>query len=513
MRATTSPTALTLIALLALLLIGGALFKLQLANAGVDVTHTRIGPTPVTVFRSAETSSSAVLPVVLIAHGFAGSQQLMQPFAVSFARNGYLAVTFDYYGHGRNLEPLAGDVTDVEGATGFLLDQTRAVADFALSLPGASDELVVLGHSMASDIVVRYAQRDERVDATIAVSMFSPAVTADQPENLLIIVGALEGFLRDEALRALGLVTANPQEGVTAGSFQDGSARRVAFSDGVEHVGVLYSQESMQEAVAWTDQIYSRSGSGYTDSRGLALVALIAGLVLLAWPLSVFLPRVSELPQGASLPWRKLLPAALLPAIGTPLLLWWFPADFMGVLVGGYLAIHFLLYGMLSAACIWWLKRPESLLPEASAARVRLLVASSLASAYVAGVIALVLDTYVTSFAITTPRLPLVFLMLAGTLSYFLGDEWLNRGADPARGGHLFSRFCFLLSLAIAVALSFEDLFFLLIIAAVIVIYFLVYGLFSRWIYQSTGHPLVGAIANAVAYAWALAAVFPMLSG
>ena len=35
---------------------------------------------------------------------------------------------------------------------------------------------------------------------------------------------------------------------------------------------------------------------------------------------------------------ERLLPAALIPAIGTPLLLAKFPADFLGVLVGGYLA-------------------------------------------------------------------------------------------------------------------------------------------------------------------------------
>jgi hypothetical protein len=40
---------------------------------------------------------------------------------------------------------------------------------------------------------------------------------------------------------------------------------------------------------------------------------------------------------------------------------------------------------------------------------------------------------------------------------------------------------CFLFSLGIAVVLSFEDLFFLLIIVALIVIDFLVYDLFSKW--------------------------------
>jgi len=510
-RAILRPTTLTM--LLALAMIFGAILKLEQANSGVEVSTHRIGPTPVTVFRSTQAATGESLPVVVISHGFAGSQQLMQPFAVTFARNGYLAVTFDYYGHGRNREPLAGDVTQVEGATRFLLEQTADVVEFAFSLPGAGDEVISLGHSMASDIIVRYAKTDERVSATIAVSLFSPAVTAEAPDNLLVIVGGLEGFLRQEALRVLGLVTDEPEEGVSVGNFADGSARRVVFADGVEHVGVLYSPESMRAAIDWANELTNRSGSGYYDSRGPALLALIAGIGLLAWPLSKLLPSVSQNPLGAALSWRQLLVATVLPALGTPILLWWFPADFLGVLVGGYLAVHFLVYGLLTGICLWWIKRPRLTLSNAATAFPRLAIASVLASLYTAGVIALAMDTYVTSFAITAPRLPLVFLMLAGTLTYFLADEWVNRGVQAARGGHFFARVCFIVSLGIAVALSFEELFFLLIIAVVIVIYFFIYGLFSRWIYRATGHPAVGAIANATAFAWALAAVFPMLSG
>lgn len=346
---TTRTTTLTIaFGLGSVALIAFALVRLGQASAGVDVDRTRIGSTPVTVFQSQDASASARLPVVVISHGFAGSQQLMQPFAVTLAKNGYLAVTFDYYGHGRNLEPLSGDVTKVEGTTQMLLEQTRTVADYALSLPRAGDELAVLGHSMASDVIVRYAQQDERVDATVAVSMFSPAVTATSPANLLVIVGDLEGFLKDEALRVLGMVTGSPVAGVTVGSFGDGSARRVVFADGVEHVGVLYSGESMTETVAWLDAVYNRTGSGYADSRGAFIALLILGAWLLAWPLSKLLPVVSRPALGASLGWRRLLPAAVIPAIATPLLPWAFPADFLGVLVGGYLAIHFLVYGFFS---------------------------------------------------------------------------------------------------------------------------------------------------------------------
>lgn len=511
---------LLLAGVLAIILSGINLYQ---ANAGVLRETLMLGPTPVTVFRAANATPTQKLPVVVISHGFAGSQQLMEPFAITLAKNGYLAVSFDYFGHGRNLEPLRGDVTKIDGATRVLVEQTGEVVEYALALPDAAPKLALLGHSMASDIIVRYASEEERVDATIAVSMFSPAVTEDAPKNLLVIVGGLEGFLKEEALRVLALVTDNPRPGETVGTTKDGSARRVAFAPGVEHVGVLYSETSMREASAWLQQTLGGSAgggvgggesggeSGYLDHRGPWIMLLLLGLVLIARPLAGLLPTVSSPPKGASLPWKPLLRAALFPAIATPLLLFWFPADFMGMLVGGYLAVHFFVYGLLTLAALWWLRRDDR--PTLSATRwPQLGLSAALATAFAAGVIGWVLDSYVTSLTIPAPRAPLFMLMLVGTLSYFLGDEWLAHGEHHARGGHLFTRACFLLSLGIAVALSFEELFFLLIIAGVIVIYFLVYGMFSRWIYTATGHPAAGAIANAVAFAWALTAVFPLMA-
>jgi len=204
--------------------------------------------------------------------------------------------------------------------------------------------------------------------------------------------------------------------------------------------------------------------------------------------------------------------------LATPLLLWWFPADFLSVLVGGYLAVHFGVYGVITAGCLGWALRGAG--PDARYDRdwnialvSKAIVAALLATAYVACVIALVLDRFVTSFAITAPRLTLFCTMLVGTLAYFLAHEWSTRGEGTPRGSQIVSRACFLLSLALAVALSFEELFFLLIIAVMILLYFLLYGLFSAWIYRATGHPAVAAVASAVAFAWALAVVFPMMSG
>lgn len=500
--------------LLGLALIATGLVRLHTARGDVTLTRASVDDTPLTLYSSGAIDAGS-RPVVVISHGFAGSQQLMHSFALTLARRGYLAATFDYFGHGRHPEALRGDITKVEGATQMLVRQTRNVVDYVLAQPDASGDLALLGHSMASDIVVRYAIGDPRVDATVAVSMFSTAVTAEQPKNLLVIVGGWEGFLRDEALRVLSLVSDDPREGMTVGDPTAGTGRRVAIAGNVEHVGVLYDSEAQREAGNWLDTVFERDGGDAVALRGPAIMALLLGLVILARPFAARLPRLVDPPRGAGLGWRELLPAALIPAVATPLLLVAFPADFMGVLVGGYLAVHFLTYDLLSGAVLWWLARHRPRAPAMAqpVAWPRFVATTAVVTAYLAGVFALALDSYVTSYAITATRLPLVLATGVGTLAYFLADEWMAHGQPTARGGHLFTRLCFLLSLGIAVALSFEELFFLLIIAAVIVIYFLVYGLFSRWVYQATGHPAVGAIANAVSFAWALGAVFPFLGG
>ncbi len=123
----------------ALLCIGVSLWRLEAATTGLSVTYDHAGRTPVTVFRP---ENGGPAPVVVIAHGFAGSQQLMQPFATTLARNGYIAVTYDCLGHGRNPQPMSGDVTKVdEGPTPLLMAEFGRVADFARSLPAPTAAL------------------------------------------------------------------------------------------------------------------------------------------------------------------------------------------------------------------------------------------------------------------------------------------------------------------------------------------------------------------------------------
>lgn len=254
-------------AAVALVMIGVGLWLVLAPAADLVVERTVVGTTPVTVFREAGVERA---PVVVIGHGFAGSQQLMQPIAVTLAKNGYAAVTFDFEGHGRNPVPMRGDVMDVEtGPTGALMAETGRVADWAKAQPWSDGRLALLGHSMACDILVRVAEARPDVQALVAFSMFSPAVTASEPTNLLVVVGGLEAGLKGEALRVLRLAAGEQADaGTTYGDPADGTGRRVAFSAGVEHIGVLYAQATMAEALGWLDGVFGHSGSGYLDARG-----------------------------------------------------------------------------------------------------------------------------------------------------------------------------------------------------------------------------------------------------
>ena len=189
------------------------------------------------------------------------------------------------------------------------------------------------------------------------------------------------------------------------------------------------------------------------------------------------------------------------------------PTHFLPVLVADYLAVHFAVYGILTAGCLWWVRRAHPSGPVLSVSIASLAVA--IAAAVLFGFVGIVwaINSFVTSFWPGPERSVLLLAMLAGTLPFFLATEWLTHGPGTGRGAYLVSKLAFLASLAGAVTLDFERLFFLIIIVPVMIVFLLVYGTFSTWIYRSTGHPFVAGTANAVAFAWALGVTFPLLAG
>ncbi|MBB4312335.1 alpha/beta fold hydrolase [Roseospira marina] len=510
------------VALVALAMIALALARLLAPLSDLTVEDATVGRTPVTVFRA--TGEGPPGPAVVVAHGFAGSRQLMQSYAIALARAGYVAVTYDALGHGRHPDPLPGNLTEVTGATVYLLKQLDAIVGYARVLSPGHDRVALLGHSMASDIVVRQAGDDHEAYAgVVAVSMFSPVVTADVPPNLLVVVGGLEPqVLKDEAARVVGMVADDdpPHWGVTYGDFEAGSARRMAISPGVEHIGVLFGRAGITEAVAWLDQAFGRTGGAAPEppARGRWVLVLLLGVVVLAWPAASLLPRVmpsGAAEPGAGVPWRRFWPVAMVPAVLTPLILWPLPTDWLPVLVGDYLLLHFGLYGALSGLGLLWLRwraprqGPPSVRPYWGRFAVATLALGAFAMVGLGGPI----ELFVANFLPTPEHAWLVPAMMLGTVPFFLIDETLTRGPGRARGAYTATKLLFLLSLVPAIALDLNSLFFLIILFPVIALFFGLFGLFSAWSRRATGHPWVAGLVAAFVFAWCVAVTFPIVSG
>ncbi len=477
------------IGLLSFGIIALSVFMLERGRAGLAITDFTVGTTPVTLYQQPGSAG----PLVVVAHGFAGSRQLMLAYSLTLAQSGYAVLAFDFEGHGRNPVPMSGDVDAIEGTTQRLVDQTLRVLATGRALPKVGPGVALLGHSMATDVIARAAMADGAVDAVVGVSMFSQAVTAQHPERLLVISGQWEGALRAAALTMARLVDPAAAEGatITAG----GVTRRVVVAPGVEHVGVLYSGTALREARDWLDASFGRESAGPVVTPGLWILLLLAAIVVLFRPLVRALPAGSA--AGMQVPVRRFWAAVLLPAAVVPLVAIFVYRPFLPVLVADYLMIHLALYGALQLAILRVWPLPRVVWVAALA-----LVVWGLA------VFGLAIDRYAASFMPTAQRLGIIAALAVGTVPFMLADCMVAVGGWR----RLVARLAFLSSLATAAFMDLERLLFVLIILPVIALFFLVLGPLGRWVARQSGAGAAG-LGLGVILAWALGVSFPIFVG
>jgi len=440
-----------LVALSAVGLILLSLIQLHASRSGISITKTHLFGAPATLYEG-ETQSDLL---VIISHGFAGSRQMMEGISLSLAKAGHRVVAFDYLGHGRHDALLSPDITSVTGTTEDLVQQTIGVAQAARALSG-QEELVLVGHSMATDVIIRAATRLDRVRAIAAISIYSEAVTAAHPEKLLIISGAQETRLRAVALSMLEQI-GGTHEGMTFE--RDGIERRAAVAPHVGHVGVLWSRTT-------------------------------------SWPISQLIPQ-APIPAPPSL--KRAVVAATVPApfavLGSFINL-----PFLELSGFGALFLFFAIWGSVGLIVLRW--RPQR------DARATILSAFLLLIWGLGG-FALALDTYGAAFLPTGPRLPLMMLLLPATLAFSVairasleGRHWLIKIAL-----HL----PVLIALFAAMVLNVANLGMLFTVLPVLVLFLLVYGTMVHWAARRAG-PLGPSLASGVILAWAIAASTPLFA-
>ena len=193
-------------------------------------------------------STSLSKEFIIIGHGFAGSKEMMRQIAYDVTKAGSNAVLFDFIGHGSNQQKLVNEPTEITGTTQQLVTQLSNIINLIYEKFGDEIKISLIGHSMASDIVVR-ASADKRIKSVVAISPYSTGITQDFPKDLLLISGQFESHLRSHALQMVKTFKPEAEENT---EYANGKIRRKAsFIENTGHVSVIYAPQTTKIIIDW----------------------------------------------------------------------------------------------------------------------------------------------------------------------------------------------------------------------------------------------------------------------
>lgn len=476
------------IAVAALVLIVVCWVQVWRAEAGLVKRTLRRENVPMT-FIVAEGAEG--VPGVVVAHGFAGSRQLMLGYAHVLAHAGYGVMLLDFDGHGGNGRPLE------LGSDPLQANLDAAYAELVVQPEVDGNHIALLGHSMGSGAVMSAGIRQaERYQATVAVSPTDAQVTADRPRNLLLQAGTLEPPFLANAQRLLA------RAGGANENIDQGLARRLVTIPNVEHITILFSSVSHQAALSWLDEVFGRETAVvYRDSRFVWYLVHLASWLVLAVAIAPALP-VQELREGgARRKWVGLLIGPLIAALLVGMLNRLYDLSSLGgMLVSGALGIWFLLFGLS-----WLLVAFPTHIPKPSWADiiwgVTLFVFLSIAFGALAQLTWL-------PWMMNTPRLLHWPFLAAAVLPWQLASGIAQKGLDW-RGRFLLwlaQSIAIVIGLALMVAFT-SDFFFIILLLPPMPVILAVLGVGG---YVSK-RPWAVALGNGLFFGWFLAAVFPLV--
>lgn len=333
--------------IIALLLIALSWWGVAAARSGLIVRSMQRNGVPMLYVAP---QASEKIPGVLVAHGFAGSKQLMLGYAHVLAHAGYAVMLWDFGGHGANPVPLKGFSLqkDLDIATAALLEQPEV----------DSTRLALLGHSMGSGAVMSAGIRDvNRFAATVAVSPTGAAVTPFAPRNLQLQAGSWEGGFVNNAQQLL------KKAGGENNNLSQGRGRELVIVPNVEHITILFSNASHQAARRWLDATFGvQNNSNYVDRRMvwyalhlLAWLMLLAGIVpSIALHSTLHQARVHPIKSWLGLLLAPLLATSVLPLINRVANI----QSLGGLMVGGALGIWFFVAGTIWLIILLRVPRP-----------------------------------------------------------------------------------------------------------------------------------------------------------
>lgn len=238
--------------------------RIERANGRVNISIIKIvDPNGETIaaklFHPINATPETPQPAILNMHGYQNDKYVQDPFSIELARRGFVVLAPDALGHGDSGGGL--DVARMFSDPKYVMGNADALA-YLITLPFVdAGNIGVMGHSMGGMNAIKLPQYF--ADNIRAINQQASFPGSPELPNILISQARYDefAFFREDQLRTEDL-TSNPARlaalgienpiewDTTYGSFQDGTARKMAFIN-MDHHLLPLTNKAVAEAVAW----------------------------------------------------------------------------------------------------------------------------------------------------------------------------------------------------------------------------------------------------------------------
>ena len=472
--------------------------KLKLSEANLTSVKEVVGDTPITLTFNDNKKTNGI---VFLAHGFAGSTSFMRPIAVALAEAGYLTVRFDFLGHGRHPLPYSGDITTIAGATQKFVNQTNKIVSYYLAKNDYRFSMII-GHSMASDIIMRSALSDNRVNSAVAISAYTDALKSDRPKNVLILNGQWEPQLREKSLEILESTgIKNPEEGKIYGSLNDDTIRKVEVIKNADHVGVLYSIRTQKELLDWINFLNRDKQVFIGNNIGIWTGVLFFSIFFLVIFLIKFLNQNISVKHCFS--YIRFFSVNILACAVPPLILYYYQINFVE-----FPAHNHLINQMILISIILFFSIPST--------QIKALPTSFNFPLFAILIILFcilfgsILDSYVSSFLLAGTRVPLFFYCLIGSTPLMVIMQiYYDNYSNGWIAGNIFKLFL-IISLSTSILLEISQLFIVGYAIILFLAFALIFGFLANMVSRKYNNTLSVGLANGITLAWTFSTALPL---
>lgn len=234
-------------------------------------------------------------PGIVVAHGFCGNKQYMQPISIELVKRGFTVISIDFRGHGSSEGYLPAN------RRGSELDEDMIAAVEYLESLGIQ-QIGLVGHSMGGFTSIRVAQRyPHRIAATAAYGA-TPAASDHEimkVSNLLLLNGKYEQiFSEKQALDLLQFYAGRDdvETGVQYGDFSQGTAIKAVLGPASEHLLEVFDPVLLYEMVQWFEQCFhgvqAADISITAGAHQLSFIVSVMGAVILIFLAAAYLSKI-----------------------------------------------------------------------------------------------------------------------------------------------------------------------------------------------------------------------------